>query len=181
MRWLLFALALAACGGAVTSVDGNKNTNSLTPTDQDQLCLDTYNYVKSSISVDDIAKLECGFQTTSTDPSSCAQTYQTCLTTAEANAQQISWPLAPDCTGFDQSVAACNTTVAEYTKCLQEEVDALKSLESSFPLCSTAQEQAAGIQAESRLTTDCLALMQTCQITFVPAGSGSSGGAPNGG
>src|SRR4051812_41551261 len=94
--------ALVACGGSVTTVEGDKNTSTLQPTDQDQLCLDTYNYVRNAFSTDDIAKLQCGFTgTTSQDPQLCASTYQTCLTNARANAQQIQWPLVPDCTNFE--------------------------------------------------------------------------------
>ena len=183
MRSSLFLLLFAfACGGQVTSVDGNKDTSSLGSTDQNQLCLDTYNYVRTSLSNDDIAKMECGFEI-SQDPSTCASTYETCVTTAEAQLQGTTLPATPDCTGFDAAVAQCNTTVAEYTKCLQQEVDAMKSLESSFPLCTQADATSAELAAMNKLSQDCIQLMQTCQLTFAPgSGSGSNGGTlPDGG
>lgn len=178
---LLFLFAIA-CGGSVTTVDGNKDTSNLTPTDQNQLCLDTYNYVRTSFTNDDIAKMECGFKL-SQDPSTCATTYTTCLTAAQAQLQQTTIPTTPDCTGFDAAIAKCNTTVAEYTKCLQQEVDAMKSLESSFPLCSQSAATSAEITAMSKLSQDCIQLMQTCELSFGPtSGGGSSGGGlPDGG
>ncbi len=163
----------------MTSVSGSENTSSLSPTDQNQLCLDTYDYVKSSFSNDDIAKMECGFQGagTTTDPSTCSSTYQTCVTKAEQQLQTNNpLPATPDCTGFDQAIAQCNTTVAEYTKCLQQEIDAIKSLESSFPLCTQAEATSAEIAAAGKISTDCIQLMQTCKISFAP--SGTSGGGP---
>jgi hypothetical protein len=176
----VFTLVVIGCGGSVTSVDGNENTANLTPADQDQLCLDTYNYVRNSFSNDDLAKLECGFATiTSADPSACASSYNSCLVQARANIQQIQWPLAPDCTGFDQNVAACNTTVSEYAKCLQQEVDVAKTLESGFPYCSQAAAEAAAISAAGHLTQDCIAMFNTCKPSFVPKNSG--GGAPDAG
>ena len=97
--FLFLGFVLIACGGTMTTVDGNENTSTLPATDKDQLCLDTYNYVRNALSTDDLAKLECGFnQTTSQDPSACDSAYQACLVNARANVQQIQWPLAPDCT-----------------------------------------------------------------------------------
>lgn len=169
----LFGFALIACGGTMTTVDGNENTSTLPAADKDQLCLDTYNYVRNTFSTDDLAKLECGFtQTTSQDPSACDSAYQACLTNAKANVQQIQWPLSPDCTGFDQSIASCNTTVDEYTKCLREEVDAVKAMEGSFPFCTQAAEEQAALAAASHLSQDCLALMQTCHPAFAPSQNG---------
>ena len=166
---LMLAFVAIGCGGAVTTVDGNENTANLTPDDQDQLCLDTYNYVRNAFSTDDLAKLECGFnQTQSQDPSACNSAYQACLTTARANVQQIQWPLAPDCSGFDQQVASCNTTVGEYSKCLQEEVDVMKAFEANFPFCTQAAEQSAAIAAAGKLTQDCITLLDKCHPSFVP-------------
>lgn len=179
--WLTTCGVLLAmgCGGKVTSVDGNESTASLGPADQDQLCLDTYTYVRNALSTDDIAELQCGFAP-SQDPSTCGSTYATCVSNAKANAQQINWPLVPDCTGFNASVAKCNTTVDEYTKCLKEELDAVKSIEGDFPICSQAAQEAAGVAALSKISTDCLALMQTCQISFAPGISGSSSSSDGG-
>ena len=169
----LFGFALIACGGTMTTVYGNENTSTLPAADKDQLCLDTYNYVRTNFSTDDLAKLECGFSQTSTqDPSACDSAYQACLVNARANVQQIQWPLSPDCTGFDQSIAACNTTVSQYTKCLQEELDAVKAMESDFPFCTQAAEQQAALAAASHLSQDCIQLLDTCHPSFVPSQSG---------
>lgn len=176
-------VGVIACGGSITSVDGNDTTNTLTPADQNQLCTDTYNYVRNAVSSGEIAKLECGFGgATLADGGTgdCQQTYDTCVANASTNT--IPLPATPDCTAFDQAVASCNTTVATYTKCLQEEVDAMKSLESQFPLCTQAEEESASLAAYSKLTVDCIQLMQTCTITFAPGGgSSSSGGNGDGG
>ena len=174
--WILIAFAAAACGGKVTSVDGNQNTSTLTPVDQNQLCDDTYNYAKSSFSNGDIAKLQCGFSTeSSSDPATCAQTYQTCLGAAESN-PQFQWPATPDCTSFNEQITKCNTTVAEYTKCFQQEIDAVKSMESSLPLCSQADAEKLSATLFSKMSTDCIQLMQSCQVSFASGSSGSSGG-----
>jgi hypothetical protein len=178
----LFGFALVACGGTMTTVDGNENTQTLPTADKDQLCLDTYNYVRNNFSTDDLAKLECGFsQSPTQDPSACQTAYQSCLTTARANVQQIQWPLVPDCTSFDQSVASCNTTVSEYTKCLQEELDAVKAMEGDFPFCTQAAEEQAALAAASHLSQDCITLLQTCHPAFAPSSSGSNGGPPDAG
>ncbi len=165
-----------ACGGSVTSVDGNKNTSTLTPTDQNQLCNDVYNYMKSSLSSTDLARLECGFSGSSTpnnDPTACQNAFNTCVAQASPN---MNWPTGTiDCTNFDQQVAKCNTTVAEYTKCLTEEVAMIKSMESQMPFCSQAQAESAALQAYGNLSSDCLQMMNTCQF---PISSSSSGGGP---
>jgi hypothetical protein len=161
----IFFFAAAACGGAVTTVDGSKSTGTLSPTDQNQLCDDTYNYILANFSQNDIAKLSCGFQ--GMNQPSCPQTYDTCVTTMTATEKPL--PAVPDCTGFNQGVAKCNTTVDEYTKCLKEELDAVKAMEASFPLCDQATAQVAEINALQHLTADCVQLMQTCQIAFAPS------------
>ena len=161
----------------MTTVDGNESTSTLTPTDQDQLCVDTFNYVKANFTANDIAKMECGFtDSQSQDPSSCTTKYQTCLSAAQANLQQFQYPATPDCTGFDAAVAKCNTTVAEYTKCLQQEVDAMKAMESDFPLCTQADATNAELAALGKMSSDCITLMQTCSLTFAPSSSSSSSG-----
>jgi hypothetical protein len=173
---------VVACGGSVTSVDGNKNTSSLDPTDQNQLCIDTYNYIKSSISPADMAAMACGFAgvSSTSDPTTCQSDYTTCVAQqTAAMGTQMNQPV--NCTGFDQTLAQCNTTVATYTKCLAQELDMMKSLEAQFPLCSAAAAQTAELAALNKLSGDCIALMQTCQMAFPGAGSSSSSNSPDGG
>jgi hypothetical protein len=184
MRRSIFLLCAigVACGGSVTSVDGNKSTATLTPADENQLCTDVYDYMKSSFSPADMARLACGFSsTTDTTTTTCQNDFSACVTEQTAT-MSTAMNGAPDCTAFQQQVAACNTTVATYTKCLVQEIDAMKSLESQFPLCTPGAAQSAELQAMSKLSADCLALMQTCQVVAV-GGSGSSGGGglPDGG
>ena len=47
-KWIIVAVA-AACGGQITTVNGNENTATLSPTDQNQLCNDVYNYIRNNI------------------------------------------------------------------------------------------------------------------------------------
>ncbi len=184
--FLCVPIVAAACGGAVTTVDGNDNTGSLTPTDQNQLCVDTFNYVKNDFSTTDLAKLECGNQESANGNTQvCNDTYNSCVTKAEAQLA-LENPLAtatPDCTGFNEQVAKCNTTVGEYAKCFKEEIDFVKNLEGKFPLCSQSSAQAAEIIGLQSLSEDCVNLLTSCQLTFAPSGGsgGSGGGTPDAG
>jgi hypothetical protein len=182
-QFFIASIVLVACGGSITTVDGNDNTSSLSPVDDNQLCLDTFNYVKNSVSQTDIAELSCGFTQTQ-DPSMCVATYNTCV----ANALTQPNPLTnatPDCTQFNEDVKKCNTTVGLYTKCLAQEVNVIKSIESKFPLCTQAEAEAAEIESLQQLSNDCVMLLTSCNLTFVGSSSSSSsfdgGSAPDGG
>jgi hypothetical protein len=173
---ILFLGLLVACGGAVTSVDGNDPTASLSPTDQDQLCNDTYNYARQNLSPTDVAKISCGFQTEVDAGATCSQAFNTCVAqeTNGIGALPPGPPTAAECATFNQQVAACNTTVGEYTKCLVQELNAVKSLEGQMPLCTEAAMQIAELNALSQFSEDCVALLDSCQITFVPTGGSVS-------
>ena len=185
MRRSIFLLCIigVACGGSVTSVDGNKSTATLSPTDQNQLCTDVYNYVKASFSPTDIARMSCGFSFSTsgtTDPTTCQSDFSACVQKETANTTNgLNQPL--DCTTFDQQVASCNTTVATYTKCLTEEVNAMKSLESQMPFCSQSAAEAADLNAMSQLSSDCLALANSCPGLGFGGTTSSGGGATSDG
>ncbi len=168
---------LAACGG-ITSVNGTESTATLSPTDQNQLCDDTYRYAQENLSPTDIAKIACGSQEANADAgTSCSEQFNACVAQEQSQIPPIppTLPTAAECASFNQQVAACNTTVGEYTKCLQQELNAVKTLEGQMPFCSQAQEEVADLQALNQFSTDCIALLETCQITFVPmSGSMSS-------
>ena len=169
-KWIAIAV-VAACGGQITTVDGSKNTQTLSPTDQNQLCNDVYNYVKSNFSTNDGMKLGCGFSS-ATQPN-CQQAYNNCLAqsaTVDAGAI-LNGP--PDCTGFNQAVAQCNTTVAEYTKCVEQEMNIIKNLEGQMPICGQAALEAADINALQSLSSDCVQLLTSCQLTFSPTPGGT--------
>jgi hypothetical protein len=167
-------LVAIACGGSVTSVDGSKSTGMLTPADQNQLCTDVYNYVVNNFSSGDAVKYECGSE--AVDQANCQQAYATCIAQTPALPDAGIVMGALDCTTFDQAVAQCNTTVSEYSKCLQQELSALKSIEGQMPLCGQGALEAAELSALSNnLSSDCIQLLTTCQLTFVPGSSSSSG------
>lgn len=155
-------VAVVACGGKFTTVDGNKPVNNLGATDADQLCHDEYNYVVGSFSVDDFAKISCSSQVDSTD---CQSAFDTCVAQAKTNA---TWPPpgGPDCNAFNQALAQCNTTVSQYSECIQEEVNVLKSIESKVPFCTQGAEESAFLQAEGQVSTQCLDLLQKCPLQF---------------
>jgi hypothetical protein len=173
MRLVHLCVIVAACGGSITTVDGSKSTGSLSPSDQNQLCTDIYNYTLANVSTSDELKLSCGFE--AMNQPSCTQFYATC-TSQSVGAFDAGVQGTPDCTAFNAQVAKCNTTVAEYTKCLEEEINALKSLESQMPLCDQASAVKAELTAYGSLSADCIQLAQTCQFTTVPSSGGNSGG-----
>lgn len=168
-KWAMLAMAVA-CGGQITTVDGNENTSTLTPTDQNQLCNDVYAYVRSNFSSSDAIKLECGFSTSS--QANCQQTYNDCLAQASSNVDAGAlFSGTPDCTSFDQEVAKCNTTVSEYTKCVQEEMSIVKNLEGQMPLCGQAAIEAADITALQGLSSDCVQMLTSCNVPVSTGGT----------
>jgi hypothetical protein len=163
---------LVACGGKFnTSVDGSKPTNSLSPTDSQQLCLDEYNYLVSSFSLDDFASMSCAQPFTGVPD--CNAAFQTCVANAKASGQ---WPppQTPDCSAFQQSLASCNVTVSQYTDCITQEVNVFKSIEAKLPFCTDGEAQSAYLQAESQVSAQCLDIFKNCPIDF--GGSSQSGG-----
>jgi len=169
---------ILACGGKFnTSVDGNKPTDQLGPTDSNQLCTDEYNYITSSFSVSDLAKIACA--DAYDQGGDCQTTFNTCVAQSQTLAQ---WP-PPDCNAFAQSLAQCNTTVGQYTDCVTQEVNVLKSIESKVPFCTQGDEESAFLQAESQVSAACLQLLQECPLTFGGSSSSNSfdGGSPDGG
>ena len=117
----------------------------------------------------DAVKLSCGFQ--SATQANCQQAYNSCIAQETGLFDGGAITGTPDCTGFNQAVAQCNTTVAEYSKCVQEELDAVKNIEGQMPVCGQAALEAADINAIQGLSSDCVQLLTSCQLTFSPSTS----------
>ncbi len=164
-------LALAACSTTVTTVDGNKQVNKLSPSDDEQLCKDIANYIESSFSGDDLAKIACGFSSSS--GGSCQADFESCVSNSHVSTTPIVNP--SDCAGFTASLKKCDTTVGEFTTCVQQMVDALGQLESQLPVCTQADEEKALVSLESSFSSDCLQLLDKCQILFGSSTSSSGG------
>jgi hypothetical protein len=169
-------LVLGGCSTTITTVDGNKQVDQLTPSDDEQLCKDIAGYVENSFSADDLAKIACGFASTSGD--SCQADFESCV----ANSHVTITPIvdASDCAGFTAALKKCDATVDQFTTCVQEMVGALEQLESELPVCSQAAEQQALVSLEGSFSADCIQLLDKCQILFGSSTS-SSGGSSSGG
>lgn len=163
-------VVIAACGGSVTTVDNNKKTSTLSAQDQTSLCQDTFNYARSNISPSDAAKMACGFKAAN-DPN-CMQTYNQCI----ASFPTTSWSTAtPDCSNFNQFIANCDVTVGQYADCFKQEIDAIKSLASRFPVCDKAQLLQIEIDASRGISTQCIAALSKCKFVVSTGSSSSSG------
>jgi hypothetical protein len=167
-------LAVAACSTTITSVDGNKKVNELSPPDDEKLCKDIAGYVTQSFSSADIARLACGFS--STDDGSCQADFDACV----ANLHVPPTPIADasDCTGFTASLEQCGATVSEFTSCVQEMVGALSDLQGKLPFCSQQAQEQALISIEGDFSADCIQLLTQCNLSFSSSSSSSSGGTP---
>jgi hypothetical protein len=178
---IFLCVVSVGCSGSITSVDGSKKTNALSPTDKAQLCEDTFNYVVDAFSADDIARLACGFGATdSGGASSCQSDFDKCVS---ETAKQASAPLEgakPNCTGFNASIAKCNVTVDQYTQCLEEQLDAMKTLIDKAPFCTESAITSASIGLLGSLSAECIQLISTCTISFAPGPTGSSDSASSG-
>jgi len=142
-----FVLTLAACSTTITTVDGNKQVKSLSPSDDEQLCQDIANYVESNLSSEDIARIACGFSSTSSG--SCQSDFDKCV----SNIHITTTPIvnASDCSGFTASLKNCDATVSQYSTCIEEMVDALATLEPQFPLCSQGRGGAGLVRGRGQL------------------------------
>lgn len=165
------ALWIAACGGRVTSVDDNKKVGSLSPTDTNMLCSDTYNYFRMQFAPDDLAKLSCGFRNQGSP--TCKADYDKCVADITP---KIGTPSTPNCTGFDQLLAKCgNVSVGQWVTCYKQAIDVMKSSVGSFPLCTQEQVQQWGLNAAGKISQECLGLWIGCSASF---NIGVGGGTP---
>ncbi len=180
IRQYVLTGVLVACGGAVTSVDGNKQVSTLGPTDQDQLCHDIVNYVETSISPNDLKKFLCGITlSTSTDPTTCQSKFQTCMNDPTKN---ISFSTMVNCNGFKTTLLRCTgVTVSQLTDCYKQEIDIIKSLASRMPICDKAAAQAALIDASSRISQQCREVFIKCSISTSGGGTGGGDSTPDAG
>lgn len=155
---------LVACGGAITSVDGNKQVSTLGPTDQQQLCHDIVNYVETSISPTDMKKFICGISlSTSSDPAACQSKFTTCMNDPNKN---ISYSTMVNCNGFSTTLLKCTgVTVSQFTNCYKQEIDIIKIYASKMPICDRAAAQAAALDAVKNISQECLQVFQKCSIS----------------
>jgi hypothetical protein len=168
--WLVL-VGVAACSPSVTSVDGNKNVKDLSPSDGEQLCHDIVNYVENNLSSDELARVACGFSSTSSG--SCQADFDKCVSSIHVTTPI---PGTAECSGFEQTLKSCNVTVDQYTTCLEQVVSAFGKLSQEVPLCSQQAEEQAFIGIEGDLSAECLQLFQSCNLGF--GTSTSSGGTP---
>ena len=177
LAWLV-VLALGACSTTVTSVDGNKNVATLTPSDGDQLCKDIASYVSGALSPEEIVRIGCGFAMSDAGGSSCQANFDQCVKDANVTTTPIADP--SDCDAFRASLKGCNVTVDQYTTCLQQAVDALSKLEQDVPFCSEQALETAAAGAEGDISSDCLTIFQTCSLSFGGTSTSSSGSSDGG-
>jgi hypothetical protein len=123
-------------GGAstVTTLDGSKAVNALSPAEVTQLCSDTYAYFGSAIP----KATTCRWKGLSFGASSSAPTdaqLQSNCTNKETSCTQSADPWA-DNPGCNDIPATCTATVAQYSTCISDEVTAFKQLVGGFPACS---------------------------------------------
>ncbi|HVY48920.1 MAG TPA: hypothetical protein VHB21_23685 [Minicystis sp.] len=167
--WLV-VVGVAACSPSVTSVDGNKNVKSLSPSDGKQLCEDVVTYISDNLSGDELAKVACGFSVT--PGASCQSEFDKCV--ADAN---ITAPIAgtADCSSFEATLKNCDTTVEQYTTCIEQMVDAFGKLAGEVPLCTDQAQMQAFVGLASDISPDCLKVFQTCNVSLGSTMTSSSG------
>jgi hypothetical protein len=161
-EWLITAI-LVACGGAVTSVDGNKDVSTLGPTDKDQLCHDVANYVQTSISPTDFKKFVCGATSFSNDPTTCQAEFQTCMADPK---RDVTFSSMIDCNGFAMTILKCQgVTVSQFSDCFKQYVDAIKTFASHMPICDPAAQLAAEKDLLNHISNQCLQTLSRCSGT----------------
>jgi len=175
--WML-GVVLVACGGAITSVDANKDMGSLGANDKDQLCRDVASYVTGSFSATDVKRLVCGSSTSYKD-ASCNANFQKCMADPT---RDVAVGGRIDCTSFSKGLASCQgVSVGTFTDCYKQYVDAMRAYTAQMPLCDAASMQAAAFDASQRISSQCLLVIQKCSAGTTVSGGGSSGPISNGG
>jgi hypothetical protein len=167
LAWLV-PFALAACGTTVTSVDGDKHLQNLSPSEGDQLCEDIANYVSDAFSGEELARIACGFAVS--EGASCKSDFNDCV--AHAN---VGTPIADtaNCDAFRETLKSCDATVGQFADCVTQMVDALGKLEQEVPLCSQQAQIDALVGLESDLSSECITLFSKCQVSFGGTSSSS--------
>jgi len=161
-NWLISGV-LVACGGAVTTVDGNKDVSTLNPMDKDQLCHDVANYVQTSISATDFKKFICGSLSYSTDAAQCQAQFQTCMADPK---RDVSFSTMIDCNGFSNTILKCQgVTVSQFSDCYKQYVDAIKSYSQKMPICDQQARINAQVDILNHISTQCLQTLIKCSNT----------------
>jgi hypothetical protein len=166
-----------AGGTAITTLSGSKPVGSLTPAETTQLCKDTYDYYEKAIPQENLCKWDGLTYGVSSSPSSDAKLQENCGR-REASCKRADPPLAI-CTPLP---AGCAVTVAQYSTCVTDRVDAFNKAVSELPGCATVTIP--DLAAVWALVTgdppaSCKSIMDKCPTLDVPiphAGEESSGG-----
>lgn len=175
----LVAAVLVACGGAITSVDSNKDVSTLPPTDQDQLCHDVANYAQQNLSPTDLKKVMCGFGnasgTTTGDTTACQNAFTACMNDPNKNVN-VNFTNV-NCTGFDQMLKKCpGVTVGQFSDCYKQEMEVFKVIAAEMPICTKAQMYQVEADVLNRLSGQCLQVMSQCSGTSFMGGGTTGGG-----
>jgi len=162
-------VVVGTCGGRVSSVDGNKQVGTLSPTDSSTLCNDSYNYFRVQISPDDLAKISCGFR--GTGSATCEADYNKCVQDLRG---KISTPAQPNCTNFNATLAKCgNINVGQWEQCFKEMIDIMKSATGRLPICSKDAQLNWALDVQGKISRDCLTVWIGCSASF---NTGTQGG-----
>lgn len=164
--FLVTALVLwiGACGGSITTVDGNKPVGTLTPTDKGTLCQDVYTYSRIVLSSTDYARIACGLRGGTIDSPTCMQDFQTCV---QDLAPKLMFPQNPNCDGFNQALAVCgNITVSQWEVCFKQSIDLMKSISGSLPFCTRADQQQLAFALSGKLSAQCIQIWSRCYASF---------------
>lgn len=162
-RNYILAAIFVACGGAISSVDGNKDVGTLSKTDQDQLCHDVVNYVETSISNNDFKKFICGVSSGSTDPITCQANFQKCMDDPK---RDINYSTMVNCDSFSQFVVNCKgVTVSQFTDCYKQYTDLLKTYASKMPVCDATARQQLALDLTNKISTQCVQMLIKCANT----------------
>jgi hypothetical protein len=173
-RNFIISAIFVACGGAISSVDGNKDVSTLGANDQDQLCHDIINYVETSISTNDLKKFLCGITlTSSSDPITCKANFDKCMADPNRN---ISYSTMINCNGFSTTLLKCTgVTVSQFTECYKQEVDLIKSFAGKMPLCDKNSLVAAESDAINHISNQCMQVFLKCSISTTGGGTVDAG------
>lgn len=157
-------------GGSVTTLSGSRTIGTLTTAEGTQLCNDTYAYFGSSIPQATTCKwqglayaVNSSAQSDSVLQQQCTKQLNTC--------QQATDPWANN-SGCNTLPADCTATVAQYSTCINDEVDAFIQTVSGLPACTTITMSQTSSVTDAQLASppaSCASLMNICPDLYPPS------------
>jgi non-reducing end alpha-L-arabinofuranosidase len=168
-------------GGPVTSIDGTKTVGSLTSSEGDQLCKDSYAAFGKAINQATLCKWTGLAYTISSSPindtmmqDNCKEAEATCL---KAGA------FVPSCNPLPSS---CKGTVAQYSTCIADRAASYSSTVATLPSCAkvTSTDRAAIWEFMEGMPDSCTSLTDKCPTLDIPTpqpGTGAGGAAGSSG